>query len=312
MQEKGLIFDIQAFSVHDGPGCRTNVFFVGCPLHCNWCANPESFGNKKHIMFAENTCKWDRGCKACKDICPYGGISFSEEGKPSIDWGSCSKCTTFECTTICPNNSLKMCGKEYSVEELMRVLQRDFNSWGYDGGVTFSGGEPMLHHKFLIEILKKCKEAQIHTAIETSAYIDNDIFLSVMKYIDFAFIDVKNMNNEKHKEGTGVYNDRILDNIASLKGSGWKGRLILRQPTIGGYNDSIENAKQLIDFMNKNDLYEVNLLKFHRLGQTKWEQLGKQYVYAHEGDVSDEQLEALQTIYLESNIACYIADKTPF
>ena len=312
MEGKGLIFDIQAFSVHDGPGCRTNVFFVGCPLHCNWCANPESFGNKRHIMFAENTCKWEKGCKACKDVCPYNGISFSKNGKPSIDWGICAKCTTFKCTSICPNNALKMCGKEYSVDELMKILHRDFNSWGYDGGVTFSGGEPMLHHKFLIEVLKQCKEAQIHTAIETSAYSDNDIFLDVMQYIDFAFIDIKNMDREKHRDGTGVYHDRILENIASLKPSGWKGRLVLRQPTIAGYNDSIENAMDLISFMNKNNLFEINLLKFHRMGQTKWEQLGKTYAYATKGDISEAQLELLQGLYLDNNIACYIADKTPF
>lgn len=312
MSEKGLIFDIQGFSVHDGPGCRTNVFFVGCPLQCKWCANPESFGNRKHLMFAEKVCKWEKGCRSCKNICPYNSITFNEEGKPSVNWSICTKCKTFECISICPNHALKMCGKEYTVDELMKILCRDFNSWGYDGGVTFSGGEPMLHHEFLIKVLKKCREMQIHTAIETSAYVSNNIFLDVMKYIDFAFIDLKNMDREKHKEGTGVYNDCILENIASLKSLGWKGRLVLRQPTIGGYNDSIENAENIIDFMNENNLYEINLLKFHRLGQTKWEQLGKKYAYANCGDVTLEKLQELQAYYLDNNIACYVGDKTPF
>lgn len=312
MKEKGLIFDIQAFSVHDGPGCRTNVFFVGCPLHCKWCANPESFGHKQHIMFADKVCKWSQGCKACRNICPRGGLSFTEVGEPKINWGICSACTTFECTRICANGALKMCGKEYTVDELMRILVRDFNNWGIDGGVTFSGGEPLLHHEFLIEVLKRCKEAQIHTAIETSAYIANKHFLEVFKYIHFAFIDLKNMDRDRHKEGTGVYNDQILENIASLKPSGWEGRLVLRIPTIAGFNDSDENALKVIEFMQKNNLHEINLLKFHRLGQTKWEQLGMEYVYAQGGDMTQERMLELQRLYLDHNIVCYIGDNTPF
>ncbi len=312
MNEKGLIFDIQAFSVHDGPGCRTNVFFVGCPLHCQWCANPESFGKKRHIMFADKSCKYDQGCKACRNSCPRGGLSFEANGMPIINWGICRDCTTFECVPTCAASALKMCGKEYTVEELMKILKRDFNNWGLDGGVTFTGGEPTGHYDFLLEVLKQCHKANIHTAIETSAYIDNKRFLELMKYIDFAFIDVKNMDREKHKKGTGVYNDIILENISSLKPAGWEGRLILRQPTIAGFNDSKENALKLIDFMNANNLYEINLLKFHRLGQTKWEQLGMEYAYAHGGEMTDKQMEELQALYLDNDIACYIADETPF
>lgn len=312
MNEKGLIFDIQSFSVHDGPGCRTNIFFTGCPLKCKWCANPESWIKKKHLMLSENLCKYDKGCRACKNICPYGSIKFDENKKPSITRDICKRCETFECVSICPNNSLKQCVKEYSVDEIIKILRRDFNNWGPEGGVTFSGGEPLMHHEFLIEVLKKCHKWQIHNAIETSAYAKSEIFLEVFKYIQFAFIDVKNMDNEKHKDGTGVYNDLILSNIELLKKSGWQGRLVLRQPTIGGYNDSDENAYKLIEFMKKNSLYEINLLKFHRLGETKWNQLGKVYEYHDCGDISHEKMQHLQKLYLDNNIACYIGDNTPF
>lgn len=312
MNEKGLIFDIQSFSVHDGPGCRTNIFFTGCPLKCKWCANPESWIKKKHIMLSENLCKWDKGCRACKNICPHGSIKFDENKKPSITRDICQRCETFECVSICPNNALKQCVKEYSVDEIIKILRRDFNNWGPEGGVTFSGGEPLMHHEFLIEVLKKCYKWQIHTAIETSAYENVEIFLEVFKYIQFAFIDVKNMDNEKHKDGTGVYNDLILSNIESLKKSGWQGRLVLRQPTIAGYNDSDENAYRLIEFMKKNSLYEINLLKFHRLGETKWNQLGKVYEYHDHGDMTQEKMQHLQKLYLDNNIACYIGDNTPF
>ena len=133
-----------------------------------------------------------------------------------------------------------------------------------------------------------------------------------MQYIDFAFIDVKNMDSQAHKAGTGVGNERILANIRALKPSGWKGRLVLRQPTVHGYNDSEENARALIAFMQENGLFEINLLKFHRLGQTKWEQLGKIYDYATGGEMRDEDMSALQALYLDAGIACYIGHHTAF
>ncbi len=288
------------------------MFFAGCPLKCKWCANPESWQKKKHILFAEAVCKWEKGCRACKNACPHGSITFSSNGKPGITWDICRQCTTFDCVLICPNQALKQCVKEYTVDELVAVLRRDFNNWGSEGGVTFSGGEPMLQHEFLTKVLKKCHELQIHTAIETSGYAKQELFLEIMKNIDFAFIDVKHMEREKHQAGTGVSNDIILANIEALTRSGWKGRLVLRQPIISGYNDSDENAHNLIAFMNKNSLYEINLLKFHRLGLTKWHQLGKDYEYSEHGHVDDEKMEHLQALYLDNNIACYIGDNTPF
>jgi pyruvate formate lyase activating enzyme len=312
MSKKGLLFDIQSFSVHDGPGCRTNVFLAGCPLQCKWCANPESWIMKKHIMFADTICKWEKGCRACRNACPHSAIIFADNGKPSVTWNICSTCETFDCVTICPNNALKQCIKEYTVDELMATLRRDFNNWGSNGGVTFSGGDPLIQYGFLGEVLKKCHEYQIHKAIETSGYAKQEVFLNILRYIDFAFIDVKNMDKEKHKQGTGVDNDVILANIEALKKSGWRGRLVLRQPTIAGYNDSDENAHKLIEFMNKNTLYEINLLKFHRLGLTKWGQLGGNYEYSQQGDMTDGKMEHLQRLYLDKNIACYIGDNTPF
>lgn len=312
MNTKGLVFDIQSFSVHDGPGCRTNVFFAGCPLHCRWCANPESWIRGKHIMFAEAVCKWDKGCRACRQVCPRNSLLFDHQGKPSVQWEICRDCATFDCVAICPNQALKQCVKEYTVAELAALLRRDFNHWGSAGGVTFSGGEPLLQHEFLAEILKECRTYQIHTAIETSGYAREEVFLTVLQYIDFAFIDVKHMNEAQHRQGTGVDNHLLLSNIAALARSGWEGRLVLRQPTIAGYNDSEENARKVIAFMQRNALYEINLLRFHRLGGTKWNQLGKTYEFSDHGDITLEQLERLQALYLEHDIACYVGDDTPF
>ena len=231
---------------------------------------------------------------------------------PRVDWDKCRTCKDFPCTKICPNKALKQCVKEYTSEELLQILRRDFSNWGSNGGVTFSGGDPITQHDFLVEVLKGCKKLGIHTAIETSACFPSDIFLDVMQYIDFAFIDVKHMDSQAHKAGTGVGNEQILENIRLLKQSGWGGRLVLRQPTIHGYNDSQENAGKLIAFMQGSGLYEINLLKFHRMGQTKWEQLGKIYDYATGGEMADEAMTQLQTLYLDAGIACYIGHHTAF
>ena len=213
MEKNGLIFDIQSYSVHDGPGCRTNVFFIGCPLECRWCANPESWKRKKHIMFAEKVCKYDKGCRACRNTCHKDSIKFDENGKPSITWSICEDCESFECISICPNNALKQCVKEYTVDGLMKILKRDFSNWGSEGGVTFTGGDPLMHHDFLYDVLMECKKSHIHTAIETSGFATEENFLKILTNINFAFIDVKNMDTEAHKWGTGVGNELILSNI---------------------------------------------------------------------------------------------------
>lgn len=308
---QGIIFDVQAFSVHDGPGCRTTIFFSGCPLRCQWCSNPENFATRPHLMFAQRVCKWASGCRACVNRCPHNGLTFSENG-PDVNWETCRHCTSFECTQACAANALRVCGKTYTVSDVMTILRRDFSNWGSEGGVTFSGGDPMLQPQFLKAVLQECKKLQIHTAIETSACVPEATFLDIMPMIDFAFIDVKNMDDERHKEQTAVSNKQILSNIAALQQSGWDGRLVLRYPVIKDFNDSEENALQLIDFMKENNLFEINLLKFHRLGQTKWEQLGQTYAYATGGDVTEEAMQHLQALYLEHEILCYLGDKTPF
>ncbi len=309
----GMIFDIQSYSVHDGPGCRTNVFFVGCPLQCRWCANPESWAVKKHLLFAERSCKWDQGCTACRDACPNGSLKFNDQGKPCVDWAICNKCETIECSEVCAAHALKQCVRFLTVDDLMKVLMRDFPNWGSNGGVTFSGGEPLLHHEFLDQVLQRCRKEQMHTAIETSGFASPEVFKKIFRNLNFAFIDVKNMDEEMHKWGTGVSNKPILNNIATLAHADWwRGRLVLRQPTIHGYNDSTENAKRLIEFMNENGLFEINLLRFHRMGGTKWEQLGKVYEYNDHGDMPEERMLALQELYLDNDIACYIGEDTPF
>lgn len=306
-----MLFDIQSFSVHDGPGCRTTVFMSGCPLRCRWCANPESWNKKAHILFSQLSCRYEKGCSLCKGVCSRGGLNFGD-GKPSLNRDICNACTTFECTEACCYSALKQCSKEYTAASLLRILERDASNWGADGGVTFSGGEPLLQHKFLVAVLKELRKRGFHTAIETTAYADEEIFFEVMKYIDFAFVDIKHMDRDKHKEKTDVFNNLILNNVARLAESDWGGRLVLRVPVIGGYNNDFDNMSKLINFMQMNQLFEVNLLPLHKLGESKWNQLGKAYAYAVGGSVSNTDLEKIQDLFLENDIACYLAHETVF
>jgi len=312
MTTTGHIFDIQSFSVHDGPGCRTGVFMAGCPLRCSWCSNPESWTVSRHLMYAENLCKQDKGCRACRDACPRGSIHLDTDGRYRISREICQDCETFECLDACPNGVYKQCVKDYTVDELVKILRRDFSNWGPEGGVTFTGGDPLLQHGFLLEVLKRCRTLQIHTAIETSACVGRDIFLEIMPYINFAFIDVKQMDSERHRAETGVGNELILSNIAALVDSGWEGRLILRQPIIGGFNAGDEDARKVIDFMNAHGLFEINILKFHPLGETKWNQLGRAYPHSGRKSLDMEHMERIQQLYLRNGIACYLGDRTPF
>lgn len=308
MGERGLIFDIQGFSVHDGPGARTLVFLSGCPMRCAWCANPEGRELKQNLMFASVRCKAVQNhCMRCIAACPQGAISMDpESGLPLIQRSLCTGCAGFPCAGVCNYEALRVSGTYYSVEELMEVLRRDRSFWGMDGGVTFGGGDPLAQGTFLLQVLRACRREQIHTAIETEAYAPKELFLQVMEEIDFAFVDIKHMDTKAHKAQTGVDNERVFDNLRALKRSGWNRRIILRTPVIPGYNDSFENAQATVEFMKENGYFEINLLPFHRLGTSKWEQLGLSYPYKDQPNMQKEQLEPLQSYYLDAGIACYI------
>lgn len=308
MQEQGLIFDIQGFSVHDGPGTRTLVFLSGCPMRCTWCANPEGRRLLQNLMFAPGRCKAVQNhCMRCADACPHGAITQNpQSGLPQINRILCSGCIGFPCASVCNYEALRISGTYYSVDELMKVLLRDRSFWSTDGGVTFSGGDPLVQGAFLRQVLHACRLEQIHTAIETEAYAREDLFLQVMEDIDFAFVDIKHMDSRLHKAQTGVGNEQVLSNLRALKRSGWNRRIILRTPIIPGYNDSFENAKATVDFMKENGYFEINLLPFHRLGTSKWEQLGLDYLYKDQPNMQKEQLIPLQSFYLDAGIACYV------
>lgn len=310
-KQQGLVSSIQSYSLHDGPGCRTTVFLAGCFLRCTWCANPETWELKQQVMYAPGKCVRAKGCAGCLKKCAHDGVSPETESI-RLDWEKCRTCAEFACAEACPTEALRKCGEWYRVEEVMQRLERERDFWGPGGGVTFSGGEPFFQGWFLQELLAACKRKNLHTAIETTAHAAPEAFLAAMSLIDFAFIDVKHMDDKRHQAGTGVSNKLILSNIAKLRRSGWNGRLVLRIPVISGFNDTLENMRATADFMDSLGLYEINLLPFHRLGDSKWEQLGKTYAHRREAATSPQVLEELQKIFLQRKIACYVGSQTAF
>lgn len=305
-EPRGLIFDIQGFSVHDGPGSRTTVFLSGCPLRCLWCANPEGQELRQRLLFAPQKCRHrEIGCTRCAAACPHGALRL-EGGAVCRREAVCRACDTFDCAKSCYHEALRLSGKWYTVEELMAVLRRDRQYWENGGGVTFSGGDPLTQRDFLLAALERCRAEGIHTAMETSGWAPQADFLKALALTDFAFVDVKHMDSARHRKKTAVGNEQILENLSAVSKSGWKGRLVLRMPVIGGYNDSMENAEATAGFMEKAGLAEINLLPFHRMGRSKWEQLGMEYPYADGAPTDQETLRRLQAFYLDRRLACYI------
>lgn len=316
---KGLVFDIQGYSVHDGPGGRTLVFMKGCPLSCEWCSNPEGMRAAQDIMFRNTKCVHIKnGCSRCLQACPHGAISvnpdYASEDDPQLlfDRRLCNQCTGHECLEVCYFEGIRHCGEWKTVPDLMHIFHRNRHYWGANGGVSFSGGEPLLQARFVQTVLEACRQEKMHTAVETTAFIQPEVFLNCMQFVDFAFIDVKHMNSHHHREKTGVPNELIHKNLAALAASDWHGRLILRMPLIAGYNDGEENIQAIAEFMNHLGLVEINVLPFHRLGDSKWNQLGKEYAYRDCSPSDQDQLYAIQDLFLNQRIACYVGSETPF
>ncbi len=315
---RGLIFDIQGYSVHDGPGCRTAVFMKGCPLHCAWCSNPEGISTHPELLFKASKCVHrSQGCSRCLPACPYGAIrsnpGAAEDAPPLlIDRRLCRECQERPCAAACYFEALQVCGRWITIPELLRLLNRDRQYWGGNGGVTFTGGEPLLQHEFILGALQACRQATLHTAVETTAVIEPHFFLEVMQQVDFAFIDLKHMDPGRHQELTGHSNAPVLANLRRLVGSGWPGRLVLRMPVIDGFNDDEHNILAMAALMHELKLMEVNLLPFHRLGASKWAQVGVCCPYAGRSATSEEKLAVLQRLFLEQDILCYAGDETPF
>jgi len=271
---KGTIFDIKRFSIHDGPGIRTTVFLKGCPLRCKWCHNPESQRREAQVMLRPSRCIL---CGACVEACPEEAVRWNGTGILT-DRQLCLACGN--CMEACAGEARELIGRERTVSEVLAEIARDlpfFDESG--GGVTFSGGEPLWQADFLRELLRGCKEMELHTAVDTSGAVSWAALDSVRPFVDLFLYDLKLFDSERHREATGSGNQVILDNLRRLSETGQT--IELRLAIIPGINDDESNLRKTAEFAaSLPNLSGVTLLPFHNSAQEKYANLGLSYPMA--------------------------------
>lgn len=299
-EAKGTIFDIQRFSINDGPGIRTIVFIKGCPLSCKWCSNPESQLMNVEIMYNASNCI---NCGNCKDICPENAIDFQAEHK--IDRDKCKKCGL--CVEKCYYNALLKTGREVNVEELVEELKKDsiqFRRSG--GGVTISGGELLTQSDFVRELLKACKAKGWHTTIETTAFGKKELIEKILPFVDLVLLDIKHINKKMHREHIGVDNYLILENAKYISENAKE--LIIRVPVIPNFNCDKASINDIAEFVSKlNEVERVDLLPYHNLGESKYDNLGINYEMDNKIESPKEELmEEFKKLVESYNLECSI------
>ncbi|MGI6218586.1 MAG: glycyl-radical enzyme activating protein [Bacteroidaceae bacterium] len=269
---KTLLFDIKRYSINDGPGIRITLFMKGCPLHCIWCHNPEGISSSVQRLYTKKKCI---GCQTCVEACPHQALKLTRDGIV-CDKTRCVVCG--KCAEVCPSLAIEMSGKEYTYDELMKEIEKETEVMDQSqGGVTFCGGEPLLHPDFLLEMLRRCGQLDIHRAVDTTLYAAPRVVEAVAQECELFLVDLKQMDRTKHYSYTGVYNDRILSNIrmiAEMGKSFW-----IRIPLIHGVNADAENLSRTADFLASLPWQEkkVDLLPYHDIGRMKHEKLGTVY-----------------------------------
>jgi len=265
---RGVVFNIMHFCVHDGPGIRTTVFLKGCPLHCAWCHNPESLSPRPELVVRLERCI---RCGDCAEACPHGAIEETPEGF-ATRLERCAQCGS--CADACAADARELLGKQMSVDDVMQEVKKDVVFYEESfGGVTFSGGEPLLQHTFLRAMLKACKEQGLHTAVDTTGYSSPAVLLAVSEFTDLFLYDVKAMDDATHRGFTGVTNGLVQGNLRRL--ASWGKRVIVRIPVIPGVNDSpgsIEATGRFVGALG--NVLEVQLLPYHSLGDSKYARIG--------------------------------------
>jgi pyruvate formate lyase activating enzyme len=269
-KKEGIIFNIQKYSIHDGPGIRTTIFLKGCPLRCKWCSNPESMNPFFEFFLRSDNCNH---CEQCLNVCSEQAISMTTESI-EIDKTKCNFC--LKCEEICPTNVINCIGKSVSVDEVVAEAMQDEVFYNNSrGGITISGGEPLYQAKFTLDLLKQFKERAIHTAIDTTGYGSWEDLEEIINYTDLILYDVKHLNTDMHFDFTGVKNDLIIRNLENTFKKGVK--VWIRVPVIPGFNDSMEYMRELGTFLAKKPIEKVSLLPYHEWGKHKYKFLGRAY-----------------------------------
>ena len=283
----GLIFDIKRYAIHDGPGIRTTVFLKGCPLNCRWCHNPESWSPRPEQGVRMSRCI---RCGRCVKACPNGALSMVD-GRLHLDMAKCQLCG--RCEDACVAGAREIIGKRMTVEQVMAQIEKDIVFYKQSsGGVTFSGGEPLMQTAFLTQLLKACKAKSIHTAVDTTCHADPAVIKEISADADLFLCDLKHTDSDKHKSLTGLGNELILKNIMLLASMGKK--MILRIPVICGFNDDDENIRASVDFARRlQGLERIDILPYNSGGVEKVGRLtGENGMLRYERP-SDEQIAAI-------------------
>jgi pyruvate formate lyase activating enzyme len=289
---EALVFDVKRYAINDGPGIRVTIFLKGCPLACRWCHNPEGIAPQVQKMYTANKCI---GCQECVKACPLHACELTPDGIVT-DLSVCDACG--ECAEVCPALATEMSGRYETVADLLDVIEKErpfFEESG--GGVTFSGGEPLLYPKFLIEMLDACGEAGIHRTVDTSGLTSRPTLLEVAKRTDLFLFDLKLMDTQRHREWTGAGNKKILDNLKALAATGVD--IQVRVPLIGGVNTDAENIEAMAAFVAAlpGEPRPVSLLPYHDIARGKAERLGETF---EPGPVS-----APDTTDIERIVSCF-------
>lgn len=297
--EQAVIVNIQKFSVHDGPGIRSTVFFKGCPLRCTWCHNPGTQQFHIQMLYDEPKCV---RCMKCMEVCPVGAITY-EQDRMVTDEDKCNQCG--KCIEVCLPQARAILGRNMSVQDVLKEVLKDEVFYRHSGGgVTLSGGEPLSQPAFALELLKALNEHGIHTAVDTSGAVDFHVFEQVMPYTDVFLYDLKAVDHKIHQHWTGLSNRRILENLGKLSQAG--ATLFIRIPLIDGVNTSEDSITSFLDILKDIRLKQVNLLPYHDFSRHKYQKLGR--AYKDEGmDVpSSEHLKQIQKRFIEAGHTTYI------
>ena len=293
MQDKlsnGLVVNLQDYSVHDGYGLRSVLFLKGCALRCKWCQNPECIDPEIEILFSQPLCI---NCGKCSTVCSTGAI---QEGDFRIDKKKCTKCGA--CVKACPSGALKEAGYWTDSEIITNQIEKYkiFYKNSDNGGVTISGGDPVFQPNFSLKVLEACEKRGIHTAIETSAFAPEDVFMNLIRHVRLLLADIKHMDPVKHKEGTGVSNELILRNLRNWSIMKDRPECVIRIPLIPNFNDDEDNISKTCKFVKEIGLNHIDLLPFNMLPTSKYKELGVKWEYEGVDSQSKEKLEKLSSI----------------
>lgn len=269
----GMIFDIQHFSLHDGPGVRSTVFFKGCPLACAWCANPESQSSAPQLLYFRTACT---GCGSCVPVCPNRALAMMPDGL-AFDRHACTACGA--CVPACPNEARQLSGRIMSIDEITAEVRQHWRIFAQSGGgVTCGGGEALAQADFLHGLLKALHEGLgFHTCLDTSGLSPWPVLERILPHLDLILLDLKHMDNAAHKRATGVGNGPVLANARALAGAG--APVLIRVPLVPGFNDTDDNLDALGLFLKQTGLTEAELMPYHTLGVNKYRALGLQYAF---------------------------------